>query len=197
MCCRVDLETELGGKAHHAQHAHRVFAETCVRIADHPHHAGLEVGDAAGVILDREIADVVIERVHRDVAPHRVLVLGTEHVVGQQPAGRVHIVVGFAVFFTGVRRPLLRILRARHWYIPVRRGTEGGHLDDVLSVTHVRQAEAPADQTRVAEQFLDLLRAGVGDDVEILGLAPQHEIAHTTAHEKTRVAGIFQAIQNF
>src|SRR4030067_524600 len=61
----------------------------------------------------------------------------------------------------------------------------------------MRQAEAPADQARIAEQFLDLLRARVGDDVEILGFAPEHQIAHATTHEKTRVTGVFQAIQDF
>ena len=140
----------------------------------------LEIGDTAGVVLNGKVADVVIERVDGDVAPHCVLILGAEHVVGQQPAGRVHVVVGFAVFFAGVRC-----------------GAEGRDFDNVLPVTHVRQAKAPADQTRVAKQLPDLLRARVGDNVEILGLASQHEVAHATTHEKTRVASVLQAIQNF
>ena len=50
---------------------------------------------------------------------------------------------------------------------------------------------------RIAEQFPDLLRTRIGDDVEILGFAAQHQVAHAAAHQKTRVAGIFQAIQDF
>ena len=177
---RVDPETELGSKPHHAQHAHRVLAETRRRVADHAHQAGLEVGDAAHVILHREVADVVVQGVDRDVAPHRVFVLAAEHVVGQQPAGLVDVVVGLALFLAGVRR-----------------SAEGRDLDNVLPVADMRQTEASADQARIAEQFLDLLRARVGDDIEIFGFAPQHQVAHAAAHEKTRVAGIFQAIQDF
>ena len=47
---------------------------------------------------------------------------------------------------------------------------------------HVHQAEAPADDERAAEERLDLLRARVGGDVEILGLDAEQQVAHRAAH---------------
>jgi hypothetical protein len=60
----------------------------------------------------------------------------------------------------------------------------------------VHQPKTPADYARVVEQLADLFGPRVGHDVEILGLAPQHEIAHASPHQQAGVAGFFQAVQN-
>ena len=60
----------------------------------------------------------------------------------------------------------------------------------------MHQAETPADDARVVAQLADFLGARVGDDVEVLGLAPEHEIAHAAADEEAGVAGIAQAMQD-
>ena len=60
----------------------------------------------------------------------------------------------------------------------------------------MHQAEAPADDARVVEQLADFLGPGVGDDVEVLGLAPEHEIAHAATDEEAGIAGIPQTVQD-
>jgi hypothetical protein len=58
------------------------------------------------------------------------------------------------------------------------------------------QAEAPTDQKTVAEQAFDLLRRGVGADVEILRRASQQQIAHPAANQVGKVPGTLQTIEN-
>ena len=60
----------------------------------------------------------------------------------------------------------------------------------------MHQPEASADDARAVEQFADFLGARVGDDVEVLGLAPEHEVAHTAANEQAGVTGVAQAMQD-
>jgi hypothetical protein len=48
----------------------------------------------------------------------------------------------------------------------------------------------------VAEQVAHLLRMGRSGDVEILGLAREHQVAHAASHQVGFVAGACQAIEN-
>jgi hypothetical protein len=47
----------------------------------------------------------------------------------------------------------------------------------------VRQAEAPPDDARVAEQALHVFRPRAGRDVEIFGGTPEQKVPHATAYE--------------
>ena len=57
---------------------------------------------------------------------------------------------------------------------------------------HVHQAEAPADDERAAEERLDLLRARVGGDVEVLRLDAEQQVAHRAADDVGVEAGLAQ-----
>src|SRR3546814_6539307 len=75
-------------------------------------------------------------------------------------------------------------------------GAEGGDLDDLAAEHHVRQAETAADQAAVAEQVLDLFRRGAGGDVEVLGMAADHQVAHGAADQEGLVAAFAQAVEH-
>ena len=188
---RASILNEFGGKTHDAQHAHRVLAVARLGIADHAQYAGAQVGDAADVVHYREIADVVIKPVDREIAAARVLFLGAEDIlVGN--GGRVLLLrrgfLAVGIVIGGIAGCFLQHA--------VGDGAEGRHLDDLASKAHMHQAETPADDARVVAQLADFLGARVGDDVEVLGLAPEHEIAHAAADEEAGVAGIAQAMQD-
>ena len=73
---------------------------------------------------------------------------------------------------------------------------EGAGLDHLAPEDDVRQAEAPSDQKTVAELAPDLVRARVGPDVEILGLAAEQQVTHAAAHQIGRVPGVGQPVQH-
>ena len=92
-CAGVDGKTELGGKTHRAQHAHRVFAVTPFRVADHAHGLGADVGDAL-VVIDHDLRGRVIkQRVDGEVAPRGIIFLRAEDIVAQHTA----VGIGFGV----------------------------------------------------------------------------------------------------
>ena len=136
-------------------------------------HPVLEVGEAADVVDDREAGDVVEEAVDGEVAPQRVLDRRPEDVVlaDQQVA----------------RLPLLRLGAA----------AEGRDLHDLPAVEEdVGEAEAAADDPAVAEEPADLRRVGVGADVEVLGLAPEEQVAHRPADQVGLEAGLVEAVEH-
>ena len=47
------------------------------------------------------------------------------------------------------------------------------------------------------EQPADLVGLGVGADVEVLGRAPHHQVAHAAAHQVGRVARVVEAVEDF
>ena len=61
---------------------------------------------------------------------------------------------------------------------------------------HVAEAEAAAHDEAVAEELLDLLRVGVGADVEVLGLALEQEVAYTASHQVGHEAVVLQAVED-
>jgi hypothetical protein len=69
---------------------------------------------------------------------------------------------------------------------------EGGHFQQVLAEHHVHDLEALADDEGAPEQALDLLRRGVGGDVEVLRLHAQQQVAHRAADDKRLEAGFLQ-----
>ena len=76
------------------------------------------------------------------------------------------------------------------------RGAEGGDLDDLAAEEDMRQTEPTTDQTTVAEQALDLFGQRIGGDIEILGLEPEHQVAHAAADEEGLEAGLAQPIED-
>jgi hypothetical protein len=168
-------EAELGCEPRRAQHAHRVFAVALHGIADQAQHPVLAVLVAAHVVAHRKVLDGVVERVGGEVAPHRVILDGAVDVVAQQAA---------AVFGFAVAAAVVHI------------GAEGGHLDDLAAIDHVRQPEAPADQPAVAEQRLHLLGRGVGGHVEILGVAADQQVAHRATHQVALETAFAQPVEH-
>ena len=170
-----DSEAQLGRQPRGTQHAHRILAVARFRVADQAQQARLHVLVAAHVVAHREILDRVIQGIGSEIAAHRVVLDAAIDVVAQQAAA----VVGLAVVV---------VVGAV--------GTEGGDLDDLAPIDHMRQAEAAADQAAIAEQRLDLLRGGVGGDIEILGLDPGQQVAHRTADQVAVETGLAQAVQH-
>ena len=80
---------ELRLEARGAQHAHRILAIARLRIADQPQRARGDVCRTAHVVPDREIGDVVVERVGGEVAAPDVLVDGAVDVVAQDAPGLI------------------------------------------------------------------------------------------------------------
>ena len=73
---------------------------------------------------------------------------------------------------------------------------EGGDLDVLAAEENVHQPEAPAYHARVAEQVAHLLRMRRSGDVEILGLAREHQVAHAAADQVRFEARAREAIED-
>src|SRR6185436_16028408 len=78
---RVDLEPEASGHRHRAKHSYGIFLKALRRIADRSDDAVAQVVEAAGVVDDREVRDVVEQRVDREVASEGILFRRAERVV--------------------------------------------------------------------------------------------------------------------
>ncbi len=170
----VDLEAELGGQAHRAQHPHRIFLVALFRVADELHQARLDVFEAAGVVAHREILDGVIQGVAGEVTADRVVFDAAVDVVADQ----------HAVFHLAVAAAIVDV------------GAEGGHFDDFATEHHMCQPEAAANQAAVAEQRLDLFRGGIGGHVEVLGIASDQQVAHGAPYKVASEPGITQPVQH-
>ena len=61
-------------------------------------------------------------------------------------------------------------------------------LDDLAArEQHVCQPKAPPDDAAIAKEVADLIWACAGRDVEVLGLAAEHQVAHPTPNQVRRV----------
>src|SRR5579859_4971109 len=74
-----------------------------------------------------------------------------------------------------------------HWIVALGNvlGTaaKSSDLDVLLTEKNMNEAKTAADEARIAKQIAHLLRMCRGGDVEVLGPPPQHQIAHTAAHQ--------------
>ncbi len=190
------LARQLGGEAHGADDAHRIFTVARGRVANHAQHALLGVVNAL-VIVDHDLrARVVVHGVDREVAARGILVLRTPDVVAQHAAAGVHRMVhagelglaGALVAAHGLGRAV------------VQEGAEGGDFDDLVlapaAIDHVHDAKALADDEGAAEQALDLLGRGIGGHVEVLGAQAQQQVAHGAADDVGLVARILQRLDH-
>jgi hypothetical protein len=172
-----DREAEPARELHGAHHPDGVFLEADVGVADRANEAGPEVLEAADVVDDREVADVVEEAVDREVPPEGVLAGRSERVLGSlQQLGSGG---GF------VPRRLLRPPAKRR------------DLDDLaLGEEDVGEPEPPADQAGIAKQAADRLRGRVRADVEVLGRAAEKQVSNAPADQVRLVARAVEAIQD-
>ena len=115
----VQREAELGLEAHGAQHPHRILAVARLGIADQAQRARTDVGDAAGEIPDREVLDVVVERVAGEVAAPDVLVDRAVDVVAQQPTAMIVHEIGVRARRRPVADVVVRIIPGVHVAIHV------------------------------------------------------------------------------
>ena len=60
----------------------------------------------------------------------------------------------------------------------------------------MREAEAPADQAAVSEEFFYLFRRRVGGDVEILRVPAQQQVAHRAADQARPETVFVQSVQH-
>src|SRR5262249_37428650 len=87
------------------------FAIARFRIADEPQAARLDVFEAADVIPEREVRDVVVERVRGEVTAPDIVVDGAVDVVAQDAAPRVEQPLGVAFFVEAVAAAGVAIAR--------------------------------------------------------------------------------------
>ncbi len=181
----LDREVEPRGERDRADHAHRVFAQADVGIADRSHDSGAEIVEAADVIDHREVGDVVEQRVDREIAAERVFF------------GRAERVVAMNEMFA-FRRGRIRSGHAvlHHFFAGLDLAAERRHFDDLLSESHVRQPEAAPDDPAVPKQLLDLIGMRRRPDVEILWPAAEQQIAHAAAHEVRGVVELSEPIED-
>jgi hypothetical protein len=180
---RMQREAEFRCEARSPQHAHRVFTVARRGIADHAQDTIARVLDAAHVIPDRVILDVVVERVGGEIAAPHVFFDRAVEVVAQDAAVLVdRAMLGFIDAMVFVHLGVC--------------GAERRHLDDLVAEAHVRQVKPAADQAAIAECLADIFRMRIGRDVEILGLDVEQQIAHRAADQEALVAGILEAVEN-
>ena len=95
----MDGEAELRLEADGSQHPDRVLAIARLGIPDQADRAGADVLEAADVIPDREVLDVVVQRIAGEVAAPDVLVDRAVDVVAKQASVVVvHAVERFRLF---------------------------------------------------------------------------------------------------
>ncbi len=176
-CLLVQPEAQLGGEAGGAQHAHRVFPVALFGVADQADLAALDGAPAADKVVQREVGDIVVERIDGEVAAQGVFLDAAPGVVAQHQPG---------LFVGGV------LVAVEFLVVPLK-GAERGDFDHFAAETHMHDLEAAADDTAALEQALDLLRRGVGGHVEVLGVATQQEIANRATDQVALVAGLAQA----
>ena len=175
-CARFgrDGEFEFGSQTHGTQHAHRIFAVAQHRITDQAQFAPQQIFIAADVVTHREIGDVVVERVDREVAAHRILFDRAVDVVSHD-AAIDDMAVAAAV---------------------VARSAKRGDFDDLIAEHDMGEAETPPDQAAIAEQALDVFGRCVRGDVEILRPSAEQQIAYGAADEESGEAGFVEPVEH-
>ena len=189
------LEIQLGGKAYRTQHAHRILAITFIGVANQLQPSRAYILRAAGKVPQRKVIHAVVKRIGGEVAAPYIGLDRTVDVVAQQPSGFID-------------RPVCRVQVSRNVGIAVGiffltlalrggRGAKRRDLDDLIAKVHVREPEAPPDQTAIAKEPAHLLGQCIGRDVEILRFDTQQQIAHRAAHQESLVPRLLESVQYF
>ena len=173
----VEVEAQARAEHRRPQHADGIFDEPDLRIADRADRPALQIRQAAHVVDDGERRDVVEERVDRSPAEMRPL-SGVPNVLSRwtiscMPGGPADATT------TGAGPP------ASAGSASGGSGRACGRSPPRSSWCRTSRApgEAPADDPAVPEQPLDLIRMRVRADVEILRLAPEHQVADAAPDE--------------
>ena len=172
----MDGKSQLHGKTDRTQHADRIFAVALFGIPDQPHQAGAVIFHAADKIDDGKIIDVVVKRIDRKITPKRIFFNRAVDIV---PENAPILEDPIALRLLGLQ------------------GAKSGNLDDFLTKVHMGQPKAATDQTTVAEHRTHLLGMRIRDNVKILGLPTQKQIANATAYQISLKTGFFESVQHF
>ncbi len=164
----IDGEFKLCRKPGGTQHAHRVFAVAGFGVTDHHHTLFANVVQAAHEIMQRFIVRVVVKRVHGEIAPHRIVLARSEHVVPRETA----MLVSARLVFIGRSASISACVGMA--------AAVGGHFDRLVTEHDVNDAKAPANDACTAEDRPNLLGSRVGGDVEVLRVLGQQQVAHGT-----------------
>ena len=117
---------------------------------------------------------IVVQRVHREVAPCRILGLAAEDIVAQDTA----LVVG------------LRLVAALFAVMTA----ESGHFDGFHAHVDVHDLEATTDDARAPKTMPDLFRRRIGGDVEVFRHQTSQQVAHGTADDVGLIAALLQGL---
>ncbi len=184
--------TELGGEAHRADDAHRILAVASRRVPNHADDAVFHILEPIVVVHHDLGLRVVIHRIDREIAAHRILFLRAPHVVAQHPSGGIDCVLHAG------QLALAGLLVARHLFGRgvVQVGAKGRNFNHLVFATPSKHdmddAKTPPNDEGTAKQALDLLRRGIGGDIKILGPQTHQQVTHCAAHYIGLVARFVQ-----
>ena len=200
----LDGELQPRGEHDRPQHADRILEEPHVRIADAADHPRVQILEASDVVDDRERADVVEQRVDREVPAERVFFGRAVGVVAlDEPIAlpaRVQVlplgVLQRLLFAAGgIGGEHLRQLRLGRGRLDL--AAERGNLDGLGAELDVGEPEAASDDPAVAKELLDLVRVRGRTDVEVLRPPAEQEIPHAPTHQIPDVIVLVEPVEDF
>ena len=143
----------------------------------------------AHVVDQGKVGDIVEQGIDREVPAQGILFRVAEDVVTQDHAGLVDRKMGWSArrlaplrHNVGCGRPLAPLLRLL-LRLTTHQRAEGGHFDQFILEVQVGQPETTPHQAAVAKDPLDLAWRRIGYHVEVLGFAPQPEVADAAPHQ--------------
>lgn len=169
-CGRFDSEAEARREPYCPHHSYGVLTETDFRVADGSYRSGVQIGEAADMVDDAETLYVVEDSIDREIAPSRVFLGCAESVVAFVEFAGFEVTIGLAPE------------RAGFYYL-------GSEL-------YVGETKASSYEKAVSEEFPDLLRVGVGADIEVLRFSPQKQVPDAASDQVCGVTGVMQAVEN-
>ena len=156
----LDLEPEARGKPDAAQQPQMIFAEARVRVADGADDAARQI--AAPSTKSSTLAGV---RVHHQAVDGEI--------------AAQHVFAGIVLEAHVFGMPAVQVIVI---------AAEGGDLHLVEDVAHQHHAEVRAHAAGAREEIHDAVGAGIGGDVEVLGLDAEEQVADAAADQVCLVA---------
>ena len=162
-----------------------------------------EILESSDVVDDRKRADVVEQRVDREVPAEGVLFGRAVGVVAlDEPIAlpaRVQVVaVGILrrlfLHAVGIGGEHFRHFRLRRGRVDL--PAERRDLDRLRAELDVRQPEAAPDDPAVAKELLDLVRVCGRADVEVLRPPAEQEVSHAPAHQIRDVIVLVEPVED-
>ena len=165
----------------------------------------VQILEASDVVDDRKRADVVEQRVDREVAAEGVFfgravgVVALDEPIALPARVQVGAVGLLRRLFLGTPSASacehfrhLRLRRGRVVDLPAERRD----LDGLRAELDVGQPEAAADDPAVAKELLDLVRVRGRPDVEVLRPAVEQQIPHAPAHQIRDVVVLVEPVED-